>query len=278
MRVLRSTLRLGRSFWVLARYDALWLPQYQQRLPWIVRQAGRLARFLAPRHKNTPEEKNLSPLHNAGLRLARAFEDLGPAYIKLGQLLSTRADILDPDFAEGLSRPQRCHHAFPAGSGQRCVEAELGQPLDKLFKSFGPPMASASIAQVHKAIDHEGRALAVKVLRPGIERRIAEDCEGFAYWASVLEKRLPETRRLRPVAFIETVARALERETDLRLEAGAASEMAELTAKIEGLKVPEVFWPLTSRRVLTLAWVEGQRSAVRPCLKTLSQNNVKSLP
>ena len=137
----------------------------------------------------------------------------------------------------------------------------LGKPVEALFGSFSPPIAAASIAQVHKAelATPEGgsRTVAVKVLRPGIRRRFRDDLDTFYVAARLIEKLDPRSRRLRPVAVVDTLARSVAVEMDLRLEAAALSEMAELTAGDQGFRVPTVEWQLTARDVLTLDWVEG---------------------
>lgn len=193
-----------------------------------------------------------------GERLARALERLGPVAIKLGQLLSTRADIFGAEFVEDLSHLKDKLDPFATEIARREVEASLGRPLDTLFSSFGDPVAAASLAQAHEAIlAADGRRVAVKVLRPGIVRRVAEDSEALALAARLVERWAPPARRLEPRAFAATVIRATELELDLRLEAAGADELAEVMARDGYMRAPKVVWDGVAKRVLTLEWARG---------------------
>ena len=144
------------------------------------------------------------------------------------------------------------------------IELELGRPVEELFASFDDrPVAAASIAQVHFAVTSEGEPVAVKVLRPDIERLMARDLDFFAWIAAWAERLQPASRRLRPVAVVQTIAASTRMEMDLRLEAAAASELAENCAEDEGFRVPRVDWERTARRVLTLERVSGIASDER---------------
>lgn len=246
-RTLANLGRLGRATWVLARHDALLPREFQEKLPLPARLLGRTARLAA----------RGGGAENPGERLARALEELGPAYVKLGQFLATRGDILGAEFAQGLSGLKDRLPAFSTLEAERAVEAEFGHNPGVLFPAFGPPCAAASIAQVHKARTPEGDNVAVKVLRPGIETRIARDLSTLRLAADLLERFLPASRRLEPRAFVATVARALSVETDLRIEAASASELADIAAVIDGFEVPEVDWGRSGKRVLTTEWVDG---------------------
>lgn len=242
-----SLARLGRAAFVLARHDALLPEEYQAKLPPAGRLLGRLARLIAdPRREASP-----------GQRLARALEALGPAYVKLGQFLATRGDVIGVAFAEGLASLKDKMTPFSAEEAADAIEAELGQPLVRLFAGLGPPIAAASVAQVHRATARDGRALAVKVLRPGVEQRIAKDMAAFRLGADLLERFVPPARRLRPKALVATLGRSLRLEMDLRLEAASAAEMDEIAATIDNFRVPEVAWELSGKRVLTTEWIEG---------------------
>jgi ubiquinone biosynthesis protein len=148
---------------------------------------------------------------------------------------------------------------------RRSIEAELGGRVEDHFVELGPPVAAASIAQVHKAVVLENgvrREVAVKILRPGIERRFQQDLDSYFFAARQIERFHPPTRRLRPVAVVETLARSVEIEMDMRLEAAAISEMADNiaadpTPELGSFRVPQVNWRRTARRVLTLEWIDG---------------------
>jgi ubiquinone biosynthesis protein len=180
--------------------------------------------------------------------------------VKLGQFLATRPDVVGVALARDLETLQDKMAPFPQADAERAVEAALGKPLPQLFTSFGPPVAAASIAQVHRAAtagDAGARAVAVKVLRPGIERRFKADLESFAFTARNGEKFSAEARRLRLIEVVETLRRSVAIEMDLRLEAAALSEMAENTKNDPGFRVPTLDWDRTARDVLTLEWVDA---------------------
>jgi len=198
--------------------------------------------------------------NDGGERLSKTLTSLGPSYIKLGQFLATRPDMIGPEMAQNLSRLHDRLAPFAQDDAIAMVERELGAPADKLFDAFGAPVAAASIAQVHKARiagDGTSREVAVKLLRPGIERRFRADLETFGFAARMAERFSEEARRLRPVDSIAMLAESVSIEMDLRLEAAAISEMAENTADDEGFRVPTVDWQHTARRVLTTEWIDG---------------------
>jgi ubiquinone biosynthesis protein len=198
-------------------------------------------------------------------RVAEALASLGPSYIKLGQFLATRADLIGPELARDLSHLQDKLPAFSMAETRRAVEEALGGKLEDHFAEFGPPVAAASIAQVHKAVVIDNgvrREVAVKVLRPNIERQFKRDLDSYFFAARQIERFVPPTRRLRPVAVVETLAHSVQIEMDMRLEAAAISEMADNIAKdqtpeLGGFRVPTVDWRRTARRVLTLEWIDG---------------------
>jgi len=187
-----------------------------------------------------------------GERLARALNEAGPSFIKLGQAMSTRSDILGEDLTRDLSSLQDDLPPFPTAEAHAAIEEELGAPVDELFASFDDtPVAAASIAQVHFAETLDGRAVAVKVLRPGIEAAFHRDVDLLRWIAEIAERTQPQLRRLKPLASIETLADTVELEMDLRFEAAAAAELRENFTDDPDFKVPEVDWQLTARRVLT---------------------------
>ena len=135
------------------------------------------------------------------------------------------------------------------------IEHELGQPLDAVFADFEPPVAAASLAQVHRAtLRATGQTVAVKVLRPGIERAFLRDVDAFYFAAGMVELLAPFARRLRPKAVIRHFEGVVQGELDLRMEAAAAAEFAANTERDPGFRVPAVVWPASGRRVLTLEW------------------------
>ncbi len=190
--------------------------------------------------------------------VTRALTALGPAYIKFGQIMSTRPDVVGDELATQLRVLQDKLPPFPVAEAKAAVERELGYPCDTLFSEFSPPVAAASIAQVHKArLASTGEAVAVKVLRPGIERAFRKDIDAFYFAARMVELLSPGARRLRPMDVIAHFEGVVLGELDLRLEASAAGEFAANTARDEGFGVPVVQWDLSARRVMTLGWVEG---------------------
>ncbi|MDE2434877.1 MAG: 2-polyprenylphenol 6-hydroxylase [Sphingomonadales bacterium] len=191
---------------------------------------------------------------------AGAFQEIGPAAIKLGQALATRPDIVGEEVARNLLSLQ--DDLPPVGFPliRREIEATFGRPLDSLYSSFDPaPVGAASIAQVHKAVTTDGRIVAVKVQRPGIRDRLARDIETYEWAAAHLEALGGEAARLRPRLVIANFKRWTARELDLRREAASASELAEAMQGFEGYQVPAIDWDRTNGRVLTIDWIEGTK-------------------
>jgi ubiquinone biosynthesis protein len=226
-------------------------------LPADTKLSGPLAvfgRVTAPLRKNGAASGNQA-------RLSDALTSLGPSYIKLGQFLATRDDIIGRELARDLSTLQDRLPPFSQGDAVKAVEAELDAPIDRLFAEFGPPVAAASIAQVHKAKvkqpDGTLKDVAVKVLRPGIEQRFKRDLDSYFFAARMIERVHAPSRRLRPIAVVDTLAKSVAIEMDLRMEAAAISEMADNSKDDEGFRVPKVDWTRSARRVLTLEWIDG---------------------
>jgi ubiquinone biosynthesis protein len=190
--------------------------------------------------------------------VVRAITALGPAYIKFGQALSTRPDIVGTEMADQMKYLQDQLPPFSMAQARAMIEAELGAPVETLFSEFSEPVAAASIAQVHHArLAEDGREVAVKVLRPGIERAFRRDIDAFYFAARTFEAFLPSTRRLRPLDVITHFEGVVMAELDLRLEASSASEFIANTAKDAGVRAPEPLWRLSGRTVLTMGWAEG---------------------
>ncbi len=188
----------------------------------------------------------------------RALTALGPAYIKFGQVLSTRPDVVGNELAEQLRVLQDKLPPFPKTEAMAEVEKELGQPISEMFSEFSEPIAAASIAQVHKAkLTSTGEDVAVKVLRPGIERAFRKDVDAFYFAARMVQLCAPGARRLRPMEVIEHFDGVVRGELDLRLESSAASEYAANTKDDAGFWLPPVVWSLSARRVMTLSWADG---------------------
>lgn len=247
LKTLSNISRLARAAWTLARHDAIFPVEYQQAFPAPARWLGRFARLIAIRDRAA----------NPGERLARALEKMGPSYVKFGQILATRADVIGERFAKGLSRLQDRMEPFDTDKARAILEAELGGAVEDFFETFDGPVAAASIAQVHKAQTLDGRDVAVKILRPDVEARIKRDISALRLGARLAEGLFPASKRMEPKAFVETVARSLTLELDLRLEAASASELAEAAVSAQNFHIPEVDWSRTSKRVLTSQWIDG---------------------
>lgn len=193
-------------------------------------------------------------------RLTKALNRLGPTYVKFGQTLATRPDIVGAEIAEDLSTLQDRMDPFDEKLVPGLIREALGDKADALTE-MSPPIAAASIAQVHKAKLVHGNGLteivAVKILRPGIEKRFKRDLQSYYAGARLAERLSPLMRRLRPVAIVETLDRSAQLEMDLRFEAASISEFSENIADDDGFAVPTVCWEYVGRNVLTTSWVEG---------------------
>ena len=192
----------------------------------------------------------------------RALTALGPAYIKFGQILSTRPDIVGEELALQLKYLQDKLPPFSTAIAKKMIEAELEMPVDQIFAEFSDPVAAASIAQVHRAkLRETGADVAVKVLRPGVEKAFRKDIDAFYLAAKVVDMLAPAARRLRPMEVIAHFEGVVLGELDFRLESSAAAEFAANTAKDTGFRVPKPVWYLSGRRVMTLDWAEGANMA-----------------
>ncbi|MGC1466453.1 MAG: 2-polyprenylphenol 6-hydroxylase [Pseudolabrys sp.] len=193
-------------------------------------------------------------------RLAAALTRLGPTYVKLGQFLATRADVVGPAIARDLESLQDKMAPFPHAEAEAVIAAAFNKPVAEVYAVFGPSVAAASIAQVHKAEvadNGERKTVAVKVLRPGVERRFRSELDSFFYAARTAENWSAEARRLRLIEVVATLARSVAIEMDFRLEAAALSEMAENTREDPDFRVPTIDWNRTAREVLTLEWIDA---------------------
>ncbi|MEO1292533.1 MAG: 2-polyprenylphenol 6-hydroxylase, partial [Pseudomonadota bacterium] len=192
--------------------------------------------------------------------VSRALTALGPAYIKFGQIMSTRPDVVGRDLAAELKTLQDDLPPFSMDEAKATFAREIGRTTEEAFSEFSEPIAAASLAQVHRArLSDSGREVAVKVLRPGIERAFLRDVDAFYFAANLIEFLSSRARRLRPRAVIEHFESVVVGELDLRLEASAADEFRHNTRAVPGFTVPEVIWDQSGRRVLTLEWAHGTK-------------------
>jgi len=249
IRFVRNSFRLLGMARTLARYDALF--------PLALVPGGKVLAFFARLTAPFSRRSDLRP----GRRLARALEELGPAFIKLGQTLATRADLIGDDVAADLSSLQDRLPPFSAKIAKRIITEQLDGPFETLFSEFDDtPVAAASIAQVHFATTSDGREVAVKVLRPDIKARFARDLDLF-YWVSeIVELTQPRLRRLKPVETIKTLEDSVHLEMDLRFEASAASEFRDNFESDPTYYVPQIDWERTAEHVMTMERVKGSRA------------------
>jgi ubiquinone biosynthesis protein len=250
MSTVGAYIRLARVGWVLVREGVVSaLPS--EDMPPLVRFGQMVAGVFA---RNRAKDLQRSD------RLAKAVERLGPSYVKIGQFLATRPDVVGAEFSADLALLQDRMATFPFEQAVATIEGSLGRSVTELYTRLDAPIAAASIAQVHPAmIDEAGveRKAAVKVIRPGVRQRFAHDLEAMYVAAHLQERFLPATRRLRPVEITRTLEQTTKIEMDLRLEAAALSELAENTANDPGFRVPKVDWERTGRDVITMEWIDG---------------------
>ena len=250
MRGPHNILRLIRTFATLERTGAMDVVLEAFRAPPQLRLAARVLGwpFAWLGYKGDPTQPPAT----------RALTALGPAYIKFGQVLSTRPDVVGDELALQLRVLQDKLPPFPTKIAKATVERELEVEVESVFSEFSEPVAAASIAQVHKArLAETGEPVAVKVLRPKIEQAFRRDIDAFYFAARAIETLAPSARRLRPMEVIRHFEGVVMGELDLRLETASAAEFAANTLQDQRFRVPEVRWFLSSRRVMTLAWVEG---------------------
>ena len=246
LKALADYARLLRVGTALARYDVILPGEYHERLPLPARAAGKLLRVFGGRARGRPGE-----------RFATALEKLGPAYIKLGQFLGTRPDVFGVETASDLSRLKDKLPPFSMAEARKALAQEFGsEEANALFPDLSEPVAAASIAQVHRMQTADGPK-AVKILRPRVETLIALELRALKRAARTVERVSIESRRMEPVAFMDAVGAAMEKELDLRLEAGGADEMRQIARDGSYFQVPAVDWSRTGRRVLTTDWVDG---------------------
>ena len=192
------------------------------------------------------------------VRIRRVLEDLGPIFVKFGQILSTRRDLLPDDIADELARLQDRVPSFPGEQAQRLVEKAYKKPLSEVFAHFDPePLASASIAQVHAAELLDGKKVVAKIVRPNIEATIRNDLDLLYTIAELAERYWREAKRLRPLEVVAEYEKTIMDELDLMREAASASQLRRNFATSELLYVPEVYWPLTRTNVMVMERISG---------------------
>ncbi|MEO0062091.1 MAG: putative protein kinase UbiB [Pseudomonadota bacterium] len=244
-------LKWGRT---LARHGALRGIEADPNTPAQVRRLVRVARF-ATIQPRVPD-------------YAAAFRAIGPAAIKLGQTLATRPDLVGEEAVRNLLSLQDSLPPVPFDAIRSQIESSFERPLDALFASVDPvPVGAASIAQVHKAVTTDGRTVAIKVLRPGIREKFADDIATYEWAAAHLEALGGEAQRLRPRLTIANFKRWTNRELDLRREAASASELADAMKGFHGYRVPGIDWDRTNGRVLTIEWIDGAKISDIDALK-----------
>ncbi|WP_457667834.1 2-polyprenylphenol 6-hydroxylase, partial [Thiolapillus sp.] len=236
-------------------------------IAWVLAKHG-LDEFILAAHLFRPIRffRYLSPFYwlqrgqrpGYGVRIRRTLEDLGPIYIKFGQILSTRRDLLPDDIAEELVKLQDNVPPFPAEQSKAIVEKALGGRVEDIFARFeAQPMASASIAQVHAATLHSGEEVIVKVVRPGIEKAIRKDVDLMYTLAHLAQKYSREARRLRPVEVVEEYEKTIFDELDLMREAANASQLRRNFENSEMLYIPRVYWDYCRNNVMVMERVYG---------------------
>jgi ubiquinone biosynthesis protein len=271
--LLASWPRLIGIVWTLARADALLPREAEGAYSPPIRALGRVLRIASG-----PSARRGRP----GQRLALALGGLGPGAIKFGQFLSTRADIFGQTFADDIGHLKDRLPPFPTAAAREEIEAGLGRPMAEVFVNFDDAIAAASLAQVHRAQLTDGRSVAIKVLRPGIERRVEADIRTLSLAARIVEA-WPVARRLAPGEAAAALARTLRLELDLRFEAAGADELRAVIDKDGYMGAPKVVWEGVAKRVLTLEWASGMplsdcASLEQPGIdrKRLAQNLIRA--
>jgi ubiquinone biosynthesis protein len=259
--------RLWKILYVFTRYrldDLLPIEQFPLSL--------RIAFWLAP-WRLAPVPKKLS----RGERLRLALEALGPIFIKFGQILSTRPDLVPTDIVNELVKLQDDVPPFSSEEAVKLIESQLGDSVDNLFAQFDPtPMASASIAQVHPATLHDGTKVVVKVVRPGIDKTIDRDMILLDQMAHLVEKYSSEGRRLKPVEIVEDYSHTIHAELNLAIEASNATQLKRNFEGSDLVYIPDVYWDLTRNSVMVSERIYGIPVSNIAALKA-QNTNMKAL-
>ncbi|HIJ10886.1 TPA: hypothetical protein HA278_02405 [Candidatus Woesearchaeota archaeon] len=252
----RMTLHLVRDIKDIGRFKEILTVLLQEGLGYYLGKS-KLKSHL-PWHHRVKPTLPINQLEDQAVRIRKACEKLGPTFVKLGQLLSLRPDLVPHEYSAELEKLQDTVPSFSYSKAKKIIEADLGKPIDKLFKSFEKkPFASASIAQVHKAVLYNGKKVAVKVRRPGIETTINEDLDILFFIAHKLEKHIKKLRRFRPTQVVKEFALWTRRELNLVHEATAATRLKELLKDNDDIIIPFIYKDHSSKRVLTMELIEG---------------------
>jgi len=243
-----SYFALAHAGWVLVREGVISaLPADGATGP--AKLAHRLAGVLARRQARDREQSE---------RLSIALNRLGPSWVKLGQFLATRSDVVGKSIAKDLELLHDRIAPFALEEAKRRVTESVGLPISEIYSEFGEAIAAASVAQVHKAVlKSTGETVAVKVIRPGIRARFKKDLDTFYAAAGLAERFIPDMQRLKPNSVVDMLAQSARIEMDLRLEAAAFSEMGQNIKDDPGFRVPQVNWEFTGRDCITMDWVDG---------------------
>ena len=245
--VIKNIVRIIKIFTIFAKFDSL-----------IIFKNNFLLRFLSKIILITSGQNKKIANKRPGERLAQALISMGPSFIKLGQALSTRPDIIGNNISNDLIKLQDKLPPFQFKEAERILEEDLEGGIKLNFKEINPkPIAAASIAQVHFAITTENTPVAIKILRPGIRDEFKKDIELFYWLARIIERNYPDLRRLKPIKVIESFEKTSLLEMDLSLEAAAADELKDNHHNQKKFKIPKVDWQRTSSRILTIEKVGG---------------------
>jgi ubiquinone biosynthesis protein len=237
-------------------------------------EALHLRRYLSLAMRLVPVGARIDTSLPRAVRLRLACEALGPVFVKFGQALSLRGDLVPREIAAELAKLQDAAAPLDPGVADAAIEAAFGRPLGQMFASFeSEPLASASMAQVHRAVLASGEQVVVKVRRPGIERVIASDVEILRHLAQLLERHLPASAVLGPSALVEEFARSIRVEQDLVREGRSIERCARNFAGDVAVHVPTVFWAQTTSAVLTLEYLEGMKVSDLPAMDGLDQES-----
>jgi ubiquinone biosynthesis protein len=248
-RQIRSLSRLGHVVTVLTRHGFGWFV-VSLRLERLVPFRKRLL------HRREPPEQR--PDETTAARVARVLEELGPTYVKLGQVLGSRTDLLPPAFIQEFRKLQDRVKPFPTAEARAQIARQLGGPVEEFFDDFGPePFAGGSIAQAYAAKTKDGQDVVVKVRRPGIRDVLDADIDILLRLADLAERYVPEYRIYRPVMLVEEFAQTVRREIDFVSEASNTQRFRRTFEDNPNIRVPNVLWDLTAGGVLTLERIEG---------------------
>ena len=206
------------------------------------------------------EKKQVNNNEDEGERLSRSFESMGTTFIKLGQFLATRPDIIGEELSKKLENLQDKLPPFSINQAQEIIKRDLGEETFNSIINLSEPVAAASIAQVHKAQINDGgtiKEVAIKILRPNIKKIFNEEIDAIMLFAFFVDSLIKKTKRLKLIEVVFLLKEITNLEMDLRFEAAAANEYAENTKNDIGFKVPQIYWNFTSEQVMTLDWIDG---------------------